>query len=121
LKTDISNINDDYLKKLFEIVDIVYFNNELAKCLESNNITIHFECTDTLTNTAGVCRKNGGVKIFTEPFKNFDKQETLGLFCYNPLMCMINTFLHEIIHLIMFSFCSILGKGNGGHTETFVS
>jgi hypothetical protein len=57
LKTDISNINDGYLKKLFEVVDIVYFNNELAKWLESNSMTTQFECTDTLTNTAGVCRK----------------------------------------------------------------
>jgi hypothetical protein len=128
LKTDITNINNEYLGILFSIVDDVYFDGGLSKNFKNNKITVKFECTGKFTKTAGYCEKIGcvytikiGTTIFSEAFEKFTKQSNSGLFCYNPLMCILITFLHEITHLIIFVFCYNLGIDNKGHTKTFIN
>lgn len=126
LKPDISNLSNDYIKQMFVVVDRVYFNNGIQGYMnDAGNLGITFEINNKLTKTSGVCTKRGciyyiklGKKVYTSPFKKFSKQTVNGLFCYNPLMCILNVFLHEVTHLITFMYCSDAAIGDG-HGKIF--
>lgn len=127
VKPDISNMNVKYLKLLYETVDYVYFNGGLQKYINNNpKLSVKFEINNKLTKIAGSCGRHGcvyyirmGDRIFMNPFKKFPKQSVNGIFCYNPLMCYINVFLHEMIHFIIFMFCPEREKTEGDYGKSF--
>ena len=114
LKPDLSNISVKYLEELFKIVDNVYFTNLLDKFLKDEKSVLKFELTTKKSsNVAGLCTKKECTytisiteDLHIDYFNEYISVQTAnGIKCSNPLMCVISTFLHELVHVIIFAFC----------------
>jgi hypothetical protein len=117
LKIDLSNVNDAFLTKIYEKIDRVYFNEELSRLLKEKKSFVKFTVTDKFqSGVAGHCRTDGSscswvvainVKTHTDPFIKYSSQKNSGVECYSPLECLMRTFQHELIHLIIENFCPV--------------
>ena len=102
----------------FKISYIEYFQN--------NKITVRTSLNRRFTSLAGRCTKRGctydleiATNIHINPFKGGMKMQIVnGLTCYNPLKCMLQVFVHELVHLIIFVFCADQDVP-GGHGKVF--
>ena len=122
LKPDISNINIAHLQQLYSIIDRVYFNGMLQRV---PRVTLDFALSKAWKNVAGWCKKNRcyytisiAPIIHAKPFEKYSYQEGGGVTSFNPLDCLIGTFVHELTHFIIFILCP---KYNvpGGHSQQF--
>lgn len=126
LNPDMSNMSNKYLKIILDIVNTVYFNNILYKYFKENNITVRTSINRRFTGLAGRCTKRGCVydleiatTLYINPFKKGIRMQVVnGLNCYNPLKCMLQVFVHELVHLIIFVFCADQDVP-GGHGKVF--
>jgi hypothetical protein len=112
LKPDLSNISTEYLGKLFFLADEIYFTNLLTKFFVNEKNGLILELSETNKKIAGRCSKTGcsyvisiNLDLHVYYFKTIEVQKANGIKCRNPLMCLISTFLHELVHLIMYLFC----------------
>jgi len=104
----------DYLKIAFDAIDKIYFHGVLWKYIWSHNSTLELTVNNKLTTTAGRCNVTGcsysinmASKIFASMFKSGQKLYIgMGLPCYTRKECFLSTLQHEIIHLLLFRFCS---------------
>jgi hypothetical protein len=112
LKPDLSNISVEYLEKLFKIADKIYFTNLLRKFLKDEHNNLTFVLSETNKKIAGTCSKKDcsyvisiNLDLHVDYFKTIEVQTANGIQCRNPLLCLLSTFLHELVHLIIYSFC----------------
>ena len=131
-------INTHHIKRTFQILDKIYFNNNITKFIKESKSNIKFNATSKLTKTAGYAKwkyyldRYGNVSygnfeieiskpiinnIFLE--KKIKSLKINGLHCFDRLECYINLFQHEIVHLLIAIFCTKDGYGMGGHTVMF--
>ena len=112
LKPDLSNISVEYLEKLFLVADEIYFSKLLNKFLKDNNSVLIFELKKLYGEFAGLT--SGIEPLYTiaidselhiKYFKYISIQKANGVICRNPLLCLLSTFLHELVHLILRAFC----------------
>lgn len=128
LNPSLNNTDKTFLDKLFKIVDDVYFDGYLEKSLKKHNAKLKFLLDEkNKKGVAGWCDLRGCVhtinihlSMFTDIFKPKkgmvpEYVYNSGLQCYNPLECLIYTFLHELTHFITDFFC----VRHAGHTRVF--
>lgn len=122
IRIDLSNMTDSNLEVMYREIDSVYFNGELGRLLKRKNAVVIVRNTIGKDGIAGHCTMYKGcrfsifmnVKIHSEPFKKYSKQKDNGITCYSPLECFIITFIHEMVHLIIYAFCySMDSEGHG--------
>jgi hypothetical protein len=106
LNPKMDKYSDRDLYTIFEMVDKVYFNNVLNEYIKDKKINLTFRLNNTFTKTKGLstiygsnCSIELDISMFDKPFK---KQKINGLVCYTKLECMLNVFIHELVHLIIF-------------------
>lgn len=122
----VNNYSNKTLDTILNIVDKVYFNNILKKYFYDKKITLTLSFNNRYTHHAGYCSFRGcnykiqiAIDMFDKPFKQGMKSQRVnGLKCYNQLECMLNVFMHELVHLIIFVFC-IDQDVPGGHGVLF--
>ena len=131
-------INDSDIKKTFEILDNIYFNNNIIDYIKVTNSTLNFSASSRLKKTAGFCKWEKFINGYGDfDYGNFEiqiskpiidnlfsdkKTKSLkinGVHCFDKLECFINLYQHEITHLLITIFCEDYGRGMGGHTHMF--
>ena len=129
------NLGESHLEHLFILVDTLY----LFKTFEKRPVRIKFKVTND-TSVGQFDKNPGGFvascerttctyiitinrHILTSPFKKYSSQSTNGVICRNPLECLLHTFLHEIVHLVILTHCEEHHTGESylerGHTAMF--
>jgi hypothetical protein len=115
LRPDLSNISLSHMKKLFKIVDTIYFSGQIQSRLNETYSTVSFRLVDEKPEhlMGGRCQANGCsyrmsfyIGMIKGSFESNPNYRLVGLKqCLNPLMCLIFLFLHEIVHLVTILFC----------------
>ena len=110
------------IKKIFKLIDKIYLNNKLEIHLKYK---INFVLKES-KHEAGACGISNkeyciylSKNIPSVPFikQNLKKQVNGGISCYSPLECLLITYVHEVVHLIMFNFCQT--KDRNHHPKMF--
>lgn len=126
INPNMNECSNKSLQTVLDTIDKIYFNNILKKYFKDKKITLTVSFNNRYSRVAGTCSKTGcnySIKIatamFDKPFKQGMKVQTVnGLKCYNQLECMLHVFTHELVHLIIFVFCSDQNVP-GGHGPAF--
>jgi hypothetical protein len=120
----LKNLSTADLRDIFEIIDFVWFHGLLQRLPHT---TLSFRLSKAWKKVAGTCTKRGchytislAPNLHMKPFKTMYRQNAGGkdLYCYNPLDCLLNTFYHELVHLIIFVLCPQYNVP-GGHSNEF--
>ena len=115
-KIDINKLNKKAIKNTFEILDDIYFDNQISERLDEIDAKISFDVSNRLSCTAGYCeyfwktdyygnkRWKFKLVISTKIINNlFSNKETSlkinGLKCSNKLECYLNLYQHRIFQL----------------------
>jgi len=118
LGPNIEELNPVTLRSLFDIIDELYFGGEIMNYIKSTKSTLTLNViSDEEGNEhkiAGVCGRDRkcdyyitiNKDIFDYSFSKYTMSRSGGLKCYNKLECMLITFQHEIVHLLIFLFCN---------------
>jgi len=121
--TNPENLTIKDLQVIFDILDDVYFNSLMRFNLDKEGYQLVFECSKRMTKTAGSCGMKNKLVTITISLPvflvDFEKiKNNAGVTCSNRLEALIETFEHELAHLVMNLFKA--GKGHDAHFKTFV-
>jgi len=136
-KINVDKLDKKAIKNTFEILDEIYFDNQISERINDINAKMSFDVSNRLSCTAGYCEYSWKTdyygnkkwkfkliisnKIINNLFSNKESALKInGLKCRNKLECYLNLYQHELIHLLLFVFCLDKGKDYGGHTDTFI-
>jgi len=97
------------LKELYKLYDIWFFSYLISKLLSKKNAQLTFCVNSRLTSASGRCGRDGcnyTIEIsdtaLLQTFKGESKYHMgSGLKCYDRTECLMHTFEHELIHLVM--------------------
>lgn len=123
IKTDVSNISESYLLKLYKIWNKIYFDDKFLET--SKNISLKFKLSNRMTKTAGYCSYRGCNYTVTmaafigKKLNNLGITVANGVKCRNGLQCFLLIFQHELIHLLNAIYCVEAIKTYGGHGSIF--
>jgi len=114
VKPNFESLTSDDLRKLFNLYDKVYFGGNWNRWFIEHSVSLEFDASGKSTKVAGYCQRNSGCKyiiqvswrIFSGLFTKGEKfHGEIDRKCYNRLGCLIETFIHEMIHLLIFTIC----------------
>jgi hypothetical protein len=104
-----NNIQNIDLKAVFQAYDREWFQSRISKYFESKGHALKFQtATGKGFGIVGICSDTCDYTI-TIPARHFNNATTgtvvAGLRCRDTLDCFMRVLEHELVHLIIFTFC----------------
>lgn len=99
------------LRRLLDRYDELYFEGDLNKHLKNVSYKLEFKTSGEATfTTEGICNHKTcdyTITILTKPFKKVRGVTIVaGHKCNDQMECLLRVIEHEMLHLIIFIFCS---------------
>jgi hypothetical protein len=108
-KDSASTVGDDDLRHLFEAYDTEWFQGKIGKYFKRKEYTLDFitgsgDGFGIVGTCAGRCKYT--ITIPTRMFTSATQGTVVaGLSCSDSLDCLMRVLEHEMVHLIIFTFC----------------
>lgn len=123
-KNGVKSLSPHDLGRLFKLYDREWFNGRIQTLLKQGGHTVAFEVDgDSGFKTIGVCAEACDYTI-TIPTKLFATARNgtivAGVRCVDPLDCVMRVVEHELVHLLVFTFCESHFVTNQ-HSRLFMS
>lgn len=135
-------INAKELHHMLDLYDKYFFDNKLQQYFKEHQCTLRVCYNDRCSKTGGMCKMRLGKcitielssKVFKAAFESDGIKSGGNITCNDILECMQLIFEHELVHAILFCFCSRMersedsevpgiwsGRTGKGHNKLFMS
>lgn len=110
-KDSVTEMSGDNLRGMFIMYDDLCFDGDIRKFMTNAGYTLQFRTSGEETfTTEGICTMGTCKYFVTIPvayFKDVDGPTNVaGQMCNDQLDCLLRVIEHELVHLLIFMFCS---------------
>jgi hypothetical protein len=119
-QANFNSLSSNILEHLYELYDQYFFKMRISQILKTKNAYLTLHVNSKLTRAAGRCGPKGcnyiidiSDTIILQTFRGESKYHIgSGLKCYDRTECLMHTFEHELMHLVMLILPHRIIKGN---------